>query len=45
MPTKLIEKYPKHAEMQYLECIKDVISNGTKKGDRTGTGILSKFGY
>jgi dihydrofolate reductase/thymidylate synthase len=37
--------YPKHPEMQYLECIKEVIETGAPKADRTGTGVHSKFGY
>ena len=31
-------------EMQYLEHCRDIIENGVKRGDRTGTGTLSKFG-
>eukprot|EP00543_Licmophora_paradoxa_P013891 CAMPEP_0202476714 /NCGR_PEP_ID=MMETSP1360-20130828/93566_1 /ASSEMBLY_ACC=CAM_ASM_000848 /TAXON_ID=515479 /ORGANISM="Licmophora paradoxa, Strain CCMP2313" /LENGTH=424 /DNA_ID=CAMNT_0049103929 /DNA_START=33 /DNA_END=1307 /DNA_ORIENTATION=+ len=31
-------------EMQYLEMCRDIINNGIKRGDRTGTGTLSKFG-
>ncbi len=45
LPTRLMAMYPKHPEMQYLECIRDIIQSGNKKDDRTGTGVLSKFGY
>ena len=45
VPTRLMEKYPKHPEMQYLEIIKDIIETGSAKDDRTGVGIIGKFGY
>ena len=31
-------------EMQYLEMCRDIIENGVQRGDRTGTGTLSRFG-
>ena len=32
------------AAMQYLDMIADIMSTGARRGDRTGTGTLSKFG-
>jgi dihydrofolate reductase/thymidylate synthase len=34
----------KHEEYQYLGIVKDIIESGSIRGDRTGTGTLSKFG-
>lgn len=45
IPTRLFNKYPKHEEMQYLDTIKEIIETGQFKEDRTGTGIVTKFGY
>lgn len=45
VPTRLMKLYPRHPEYQYLDIIKEVIKNGDRKEDRTGTGTLSKFGY
>ncbi|XP_057494728.1 bifunctional dihydrofolate reductase-thymidylate synthase-like isoform X2 [Actinidia eriantha] len=41
MPKMIFEK---HEEYLYLRLVQDIISTGTPKDDRTGTGTHSKFG-
>ncbi|KAF6143612.1 hypothetical protein GIB67_012411 [Kingdonia uniflora] len=36
--------FAKHEEYLYMQLVQEIISNGTQKDDRTGTGTLSKFG-
>jgi dihydrofolate reductase / thymidylate synthase len=35
---------PNQEECQYLRAIDDIIKTGTRRGDRTGVGTISKFG-
>lgn len=41
LPKMIFEK---HDEYMYLKLVEEIISSGTQKDDRTGTGTLSKFG-
>lgn len=41
LPKMIFER---HEEYMYLRLVQEIISEGTCKDDRTGTGTLSKFG-
>ncbi|RDX70891.1 hypothetical protein CR513_49813, partial [Mucuna pruriens] len=41
LPKMIFER---HEEFKYLRLVQEIISEGTTKDDRTGTGTLSKFG-
>jgi len=45
-PTSIPEEGPEvnPEEMQYLDLCREIIESGIQRGDRTGTGTLSKFG-
>lgn len=41
---RLVCGMEQHEEMQYLNVIREIMDHGVVRGDRTGTGTVSKFG-
>ncbi|MFL5296435.1 MAG: thymidylate synthase [Phenylobacterium sp.] len=40
----ILRAAPDHPERQYLALLEDILTNGVKRGDRTGVGTLGVFG-